>query len=80
MVDHGERTLDKGDLCTHLLFVPFLAQSSPNPWHFLSDESNEGVSCHVNEVTLGTRLRMRAAGGTFSPKSLTTGESGGAGD
>ena len=32
---------------------PFLAQSSPNPWHFLSPEHYQGVFCYVSEITLG---------------------------
>ena len=33
-----------------------LAQSSPNSWNFLSDQSLKGVSCHINEVTFGKPL------------------------
>lgn len=35
-----------------MIFVPFLAQSSPNPWNFLSNESKRHVFCYVNEVGL----------------------------
>ena len=31
----------------------FLAQSSPNPWNFLNDESDKGVFYYINEVIFG---------------------------
>ena len=31
----------------------FLAQSSPNPWNFLNDESDKGVFYYLNEVIFG---------------------------
>lgn len=38
---------------TYLVFVPFLAQSSPNLWNFLSAESDKGVLYYANKVTCG---------------------------
>lgn len=35
-----------------LIFALFLAHSSLNPWNFPSAESDGGVFCYVNEVTL----------------------------
>lgn len=39
----------------YLVCSPFLAQSSYNPWNFLSSESDEGVFCYVIEVTGSTQ-------------------------
>lgn len=33
----------------YLFGLPFLAQSTPTPWDFLSSESDEGVCCYVND-------------------------------
>lgn len=41
--------------CVFDLCPWFLAHSSPDPWDFLSIESD--VSCHVNEVTFGKHLK-----------------------
>lgn len=29
--------------------LPFLAQNTPNPWNFLSSESDKGVCCYAND-------------------------------
>ena len=40
-----------------LVFIPTPAQSPSNPPNFLSDESDEGVICYVNEVTFGKAVK-----------------------
>ena len=56
--------LFKGQL--YLFFIPFLAQSSSNPWNFLSEESHKGFFCYVNKVTFGLHLRM----GSWLPRRI----------
>ena len=73
----------------NLVFIMFLAQSSSNPGNFLSDRSNKGVFCYVNEVTFGPHWKMGAGCqekppydwrlGTFSPTPLTVRERRGSG-
>ena len=43
-------------------FLSFLASDTEllNPWHFLSEESDQGVFCYVNEVNFRKHLRKRA--------------------
>ena len=36
----------------YLVFIRFWP-SPYNPWNFLSEESDKGVFCYINEVTFG---------------------------
>ena len=49
-------------------------------WHFLSDESDKGVFCYINEVTFGPHLRMPTRGNSYVSRGLNSGEGVEAGD